>query len=71
MTLTEEIVQHIQTLPEALKAEVLDFVEFLEVKNRKGTEDSDWATLSLSSALRGMEDEPQQYALDDVKERFA
>ena len=35
MTLTEEILQHVQTLPESVKAEVLDFVEYLELKARK------------------------------------
>lgn len=70
MTLTEEIFQHIQTLPESLKAEVLDFVEYLELKSKKNEEDRDWSTLSLSFAMRGMESEPASYTIDDLKERF-
>lgn len=70
MTLTEEIFQHIQALPESLKAEVLDFVEYLELKSKKNEEEADWSTLSLSFAMRGMESEPTSYTIDDLKERF-
>ena len=70
MTLTEEIFQHIQVLPESLKAEVLDFVEYLELKSKKTEEEIDWSTLSLSFAMRGMESEQTSYTIDDLKERF-
>jgi hypothetical protein len=70
MTLTDEIIQHVQSLPEPLKVEVLDFVEYLELKNKKSGDDADWSALSLSSAMRGMEDEPSPYSVDDLKERF-
>ncbi len=56
MTVMDKIVQHIKGLPEALQAEVLDFVEYLEAK--KGKSEADWTAFSLSSAMRGMEDEP-------------
>ena len=71
MTLTEEIIQHIQTLPEPLKVEVLDFVEYLELKSKKVEEEIDWSVLSLSSAMRGMEKETTHYSIGDLKERFA
>ena len=73
MTLTEKILQHVKVLPESIQAEVLDFVEYLELKNKKGKDDDegmDWSTLSLSFAMRGMEDELAPYSLDDLKERF-
>lgn len=70
MTLTEEIIQHIQTLPEPLKSEVLDFIEYLELKSKKVEEEIDWSALSLSSAMRGMEKETTPYSMDDLKERF-
>ena len=35
MTVTDKIMQHIQSLPESLQAEVLDFVEYLEAKTGK------------------------------------
>lgn len=71
MTLTEEIIQHIQALPEPLKAEVLDFVEYLELKSRKSEEDAEWSALSLNSAMKGMEKETALYSAEDLKERFA
>ena len=70
MTLTDKIFQHIQVLPESLKAEVLDFVEYLELKSKKTEEEIDWSTLSLSFAMRGMESEQTSYTIDDLKERF-
>ena len=69
MSLTEEIIQHIETLPESLKVEVLDFVEYLELKSKEG-EEAQWSALSLSFAMRGMEKEPSIYTSDDLKERF-
>jgi hypothetical protein len=68
MTVMDKIVQHIQSLPEALQAEVLDFVEYLEAK--KGKSETDWTAFSLSSAMRGMEDEAPLYTAQDLKESF-
>jgi len=74
MTLTEKIFQHIQSLPETLQAEVLDFVEYLELKIKKGEgiedEEIDWRELSLLSSMRDMEGEHSSYSLNDLKERF-
>jgi len=68
MTVMEKIMQHIQSLPESLQTEVLDFVEYLEAK--MGKNEADWTALSLSSAMRGMEDEPPLYSFQDLKESF-
>lgn len=73
MTIAEKILQHAQGLPSSLQAEVLDFVEFLETKvgkPKEREEKTDWTTLSLSSAMRGMEDEDSPYTLNDIKETF-
>ena len=70
MTLNEEIIQRVNTLPESVKSEVLDFIEFLELKVSRTQEDIKWSTFSLSSALRGMENEESLYSLDDLKEYF-
>jgi hypothetical protein len=67
MSLEEKIIQHIRDLPEHKKAEVLDFVEYLRTKG----EEKDWSELSLSSAMRGMEDEDTSYSLEDLKESFS
>jgi len=64
MSLEEKIIRHIHELPESKKAEVLDFVEYLKSK----TDEKDWSEFSLSSAMRGMEDEISLYSLEDLKE---
>lgn len=67
MSLEEKIIQQIYDLPESKKAEVLDFVEYLKTK----VEEKDWSRFSLSSAMRGMENEASPYSLDDLKESFS
>ena len=73
MNMSKEISEHVEKLPEVLQAKVLDFVEYLESKisrdNKRGVED-DWSQLSLSFAMRGMEDECSTYSIDDVKEKL-
>lgn len=73
MTVTERILEHLRSLPEPIQAEVLDFVEYLEVK--KGVvlpaqEEIDWSKLSLTQAMSGMEGEEATYSLKDLKEAF-
>tara|TARA_B100000959_G_C14633083_1_gene481068 strand:- start:342 stop:551 length:210 start_codon:yes stop_codon:yes gene_type:complete len=69
MTITEKIVKHVESLPESLQAEVLDFVEYLETK--KGGDEIDWSAFSLSNAMHGMENERSPYSLNDLKESFS
>jgi len=64
MTVTEKIMQHVNTLPEAAQSEVLDFVEYLESKSIK----TNWSQFSLSHTMRGMESEATLYSLNDIKE---
>mgnify|MGYP001616994215 FL=1 len=74
MTLPEKIIQHLQKLPESVQAEVLDFVEYLELKVGRHQiiqDERDWSTLSLSYAMRGMEDEQTSYSPNDLKEMFS
>ncbi len=66
MSLEDKIIKEIQDLPESKKAEVLDFVEYLKTK----AGDRDWSIFSLSSALRGMEDDDSPYSLGDLQECF-
>jgi hypothetical protein len=67
MSLEEKIIQQVHDLPEHKKVEVLDFVEYLRTKS----EEKEWSDLSLSSAMRGMEDENTPYSLNDLKESFS
>ena len=66
MSLEDKIIKEIQDLPESRKAEVLDFVEYLKTK----AGDTDWSIFSLSSAMRGMENEDSPYSLGDLQESF-
>jgi len=66
MSLEDRIIEQVQKLPEDKKAEVLDFVEYLRLK----IDDKEWSSLSLESALSGMEDETSVYSLSDIKESF-
>ena len=67
MSLEEKIIREVHELAESKKAEVLDFVEYLKAK----TEGKEWSGFSLSSAMRGMEDEDSLYSLHDLREVFS
>ena len=72
MTVAEQIIKHVEALPENVQAEVLNFVEFLELKTEKTSDErSSWSKLSLSQAMRGLENEVSPYSLSDVKERLS
>jgi hypothetical protein len=75
MTITDKIQASVQKLPTAYQAEVLDFVEYLLAKTTRGTqeqEESLWSDLSLTFAMRGMEDEDApQYTTADLKVIFS
>lgn len=66
MTTVDQIARRINSLPETYKAEVFDFVEFLEMKAKM--EETEWSAFSLECAMNGMEDEPSIYSPDDLKE---
>ena len=73
MKLSDKICEEVKNLPEPLQVEVLDYVHFLAPKiERQGASDEqDSKYLSLSLAMRGMEDETSpDYFIDDLKEKF-
>jgi hypothetical protein len=70
MTIDEKIQQYAQKLPRSFQEELLDFVEYLLTKAEQ-QEKHEWASLSLASAVRGMEDDPDLYSLSDIKVVFA
>ena len=74
MSVTEKIYEEVKKLPEPLQAEVLDFVEFLASKmERPSTSENELtsASLSLSLAMRGMEDEDTpSYSTNDLRQAF-
>jgi hypothetical protein len=71
MILSEEIQERLQKLPAPYQAEVLNFVEYLLAKAEHETVQEErwlWSDLSLSSAMRGMEEENTPlYTPDDLK----
>ena len=69
MTLDEKIHQYVQKLPRSFQEELLDFVEYLVMKADQH-EQQDWASLSLSSAMRDLEDETVSYSLTDLRVTF-
>jgi Protein of unknown function (DUF2281) len=75
MDIDEEIQGSVQKLPTDMKAEVLDFVEYLLAKIERETvrpDEANWGELSLTLAMRGMEDEnTPEYTRADLKEIFA
>ena len=69
ISIIEKINIHVKRLPESKQIEVLDFVEYLQSRTEK-EEFKEWNDLSLSSAMRGMEDEQSSYSINDLKESF-
>ena len=70
MTLDEKIHQYVQKLPYSFQEELFDFVQYLLVKAEQ-QEKQDWASSSLSSAMREMKDEPALYSISDIRVDFA
>jgi hypothetical protein len=73
MAIIEKISENVKKLPESSQVEVLDFVEFLLRKSEgitSGQESREWSYLSLSFAMRGMEEEEPCYTSNDIKEHF-
>jgi hypothetical protein len=69
MTLDEKIQKYAQKLPRSFQEELLDFVQYLLMKAEQ-QEKQDWASLSLSSAMRDIEEEPVLYKLSDLRVVF-
>ncbi|NCP16751.1 DUF2281 domain-containing protein [bacterium] len=69
MVLSERIQEYINKLPLSFQEEVLDYLEFLLAKAER--EDKEWLRLSLTSAMRGMEDEPELYTIADLKVKYS
>ena len=71
MDIVERILEEVKSMPELDQTEVLDFVEYLKSKKERKEEDSEWSRFSLDSAMRGIEEEPSPYGIEDMKERFS
>lgn len=70
MAIADLIQDKVNWLSEPTQLEVLDFVDYLLYKSRQ--EDVLWSKLSLTSALRGLEDEEwPDYDDQALKERWS
>ena len=70
MTLDEKIHQYAQKLPYAFQEELFDFIQYLLMKAEQ-QEKQEWASLSLSSAMRDIESESDLYSTSDIRVAFA
>jgi len=72
MNTIEKIIEHLKTMPDSERNEVLDFVEYLRTSTRRrkrSEEDSQWGRFSVEAAMRGIEEEPSPYGVEDIKEK--
>ena len=69
MSTAERIIQELSGLRPEKQSEVLDFIEFVKEKEKKKEENLFFES-SLSSAMRGMEDEDAIYSEADINEKF-
>jgi Protein of unknown function (DUF2281) len=73
MTIAEQIFHHLAALSEKEQSEVLDFVEFLESRSQERNQRSEnetWSTFSLEAAMQGLENDPVEYTVTDLRETF-
>ncbi len=70
MSLADKIINNVRALPESKQMEVLDFIEYLRVKTDR-QENTGWSDFSLSSAMRGMENEESPYSPKDLRKSFS
>jgi hypothetical protein len=75
MQVIEKIQQRVQELPQGFQEQVLDFVDYLSSKVERETaeqEERDWSFLSLTFAIRGMDEEDTHtYTMADLKVVFS
>lgn len=70
MVIAERIQTYLQRLPPSFQIEVFDFVEYLLAKVER-EERAEWSNLSLTYAMRGMENEEiPAYTIADLKVEF-
>ncbi len=69
MVMNQKIQLYIEKLPLSYLEELENFLAYLLAKAER-QEELEWSRFSLASAMRGMEDEPSEYTLDDLKVRY-
>lgn len=69
MSTAERIIRELSGPRPEKQSEVLDFIEFVKEKEKKNEENLFFKS-SLSSAMRGMEDEDAIYSEAGINEKF-
>jgi hypothetical protein len=66
------IIDHLESLPDVAQLEVLDFVEFLQTRQKhfeeRRADDKSWCNFSLASAMKGIDDDDTFYTSADIIE---
>ena len=70
MELDEKIHRDTQKLPHSLQEELFNFVQYLLTK-AEHQEKQDWTSISLSSAMQDLDEEPAMYSISDIKVAFS
>lgn len=74
MSLTDIIEQYVEKLPPSFQSEVLDYIKYLLIKAEQEStrnEEKEFSNFSLTSAMRGMENEDEPvYNITDLKATF-
>ncbi len=66
MVMNQTIQKYIEKLPASYQETVVDFLAFLLDKAER-EQDVEWSNISLTYAMRDMEDEPSEYSVADLK----
>jgi hypothetical protein len=70
MTLNEKILRYTQTLPPSFREELLNYLQYLTMKAEQ-LEKQEWSLVSLTSAMRDLDEEEPVYSVADIKVVFA
>ena len=66
MVMNQKIQNYIEKLPPSYQEEVIDFLAYLLAKAER-EENREWSDMSVTYAMRDMEDEPSDYSVADLK----
>jgi uncharacterized protein YecE (DUF72 family) len=69
MAMNQKIKRYLEQLPPSYEEEVVDFLAYLLAKVERERE-REWSNMSLTYAMRDMEDEPSDYSAADLKVRY-
>ncbi|MCC6500338.1 MAG: hypothetical protein IT313_08745 [Anaerolineales bacterium] len=64
--MNQTIQKYIEKLPASYQETVVDFLAFLLDKAER-EQDVEWSNISLTYAMRDMEDDPSEYSVSDLK----